>query len=97
MPKLPSRNHQRSLSKQILYKKVRSVTIINPKLRYNLNREKLNILEGKIVKKLSDVLNIFYYTLMIIFLLVHLGMTGRFILLKIKAKNLTQAFIVAQI
>ena len=51
MPELPEVEiTKRSLSKQILYKKVRSVTIINPKLRYNLNREKLNILEGKIKK-----------------------------------------------
>ena len=54
MPELPEVEiTKRSLSKQILYKKVRSVTIINPKLRYNLNREKLNILEGKIVKKIK--------------------------------------------
>ena len=42
MPELPEVEiTKRSLSKQILLKKVVSVTIINPKLRYNLNNEKL--------------------------------------------------------
>ena len=60
MPELPEVEiTKRSLTKQILHKKVSSVTIINPKLRYNLRMEKLNLLEGKVVKKLLDDQNIF--------------------------------------
>ena len=59
MPELPEVEiTKRSLSKQILLKKVVSVTIINPKLRYNLNNEKLQDLKGKIIKKLKDVQSI---------------------------------------
>ena len=41
MPELPEVEiTKRSLTKQILHKKVSNVTIINPQLRYNLNKEK---------------------------------------------------------
>ena len=43
MPELPEVEiTKRSLTKQILHKKVSNVTIINPQLRYNLNKEKLS-------------------------------------------------------
>ncbi len=94
MPELPEVEiTKRSLSKQILYKKVRSVTIINPKLRYNLNREKLNILEGKIVKKIkrrSKYILLYFNDNNI--LLVHLGMTGRFYFIKNQSQKFDTSF-----
>ena len=55
------------------------MTIINPKLRYNLNIEKLSLLKGKIIKKItrrSKYILIFFNDSNV--LLIHLGMTGRF-------------------
>ena len=80
MPELPEVEiTKRSLTKQILHKKVSNVTIINPKLRYNLNIEKLSLLEGKYIKKItrrSKYILIFFNDSNV--LLIHLGMTGRF-------------------
>ena len=54
MPELPEVEiTKRSLSKQILLKKVKSVTIINPKLRYNLTSERLNDLKNKIIIRIK--------------------------------------------
>ena len=42
MPELPEVEITKiSLSKQILHKKVKNVTILNPKLRYKLNKQNL--------------------------------------------------------
>ena len=94
MPELPEVEiTKRSLAKQILLKKVNSVTIINPKLRYNLKYEKLNILKGKIIKKIkrrSKYILIFFSDESI--LLVHLGMTGRFYFIKNKRKKIDTSF-----
>ena len=80
MPELPEVEiTKRSLTKQILHKKVSNVTIINPKLRYNLNIEKLSLLKGKYIKKImrrSKYILIFFNDSNV--LLIHLGMTGRF-------------------
>ena len=41
MPELPEVEiTKRTLSKQILFKKIKDVTIIKPKLRYNLEKKK---------------------------------------------------------
>ena len=94
MPELPEVEiTKRSLAKQILLEKVNSVTIINPKLRYNLKYEKLNILKGKIIKKIkrrSKYILIFFNDESI--LLVHLGMTGRFYFIKNKRKKIDTSF-----
>ena len=94
MPELPEVEiTKRSLSKQILHKKVRSVTIINPKLRYNLNIEKFTLLEGKIIKKIirrSKYILIFFNDTNI--LLIHLGMTGRFYFTKNKDRKINTSF-----
>ena len=94
MPELPEVEiTKRSLSKQILHKKVRSVTIINPKLRYNLNIEKFTLLEGKIIKKIirrSKYILIFFNDTNI--LLIHLGMTGRFYFTKNRDRKINTSF-----
>ena len=88
MPELPEVEITKiSLSKQILYKKVKNVTILNPKLRYKLNKQNLLFLKNKIIKKIirrSKYLLIHFNDKNI--LLVHLGMTGRFYFVK-KGKN----------
>lgn len=94
MPELPEVEiTKRSLTKQILHQKVSSVTIINPKLRYNLNIEKLTLLEGKIIKKItrrSKYILIFFNDSSV--LLIHLGMTGRFYFNKIKDRKINTSF-----
>ena len=94
MPELPEVEiTKRSLTKQILHKKVSSVTIINPKLRYNLNAEKLSLLAGKIVKKIvrrSKYILIFFNDSNI--LLTHLGMTGRFYFTKNENRKINTSF-----
>ena len=94
MPELPEVEiTKRSLTKQILHKKVSSVTIINPKLRYNLNLEKLTLLKGKIIKKItrrSKYILIFFNDSNV--LLIHLGMTGRFYFNKTKHKKIDTSF-----
>lgn len=94
MPELPEVEiTKRSLSKQILFKKVVDVTIINPKLRYNLNNQKLNDLKGKIIKKIkrrSKYMLIFFNDSSI--LLIHLGMTGRFYFLNRNKKKIDTSF-----
>ena len=94
MPELPEVEiTKRSLVKQILHKKVSSVTIINPKLRYNLNLEKLSILKGKIIKKItrrSKYILIFFNDPNV--LLIHLGMTGRFYFIKDKDRKINTSF-----
>ena len=88
MPELPEVEITKiSLSKQILHKKVKNVTILNPKLRYKLNKQNLLSLKNKIIKKIirrSKYLLIYFNDKNI--LLVHLGMTGRFYFVK-KGKN----------
>ena len=94
MPELPEVEiTKRSLSKQILLKKVKSVTIINPKLRYNLKKEKLGDLIGKTIKKIerrSKYILIFFNDNHV--LLIHLGMTGRFYFMKNKNKKIDTSF-----
>ena len=94
MPELPEVEiTKRSLTKQILHKKVSSVTIINPKLRYNLNIEKLSIVKGKIIKKItrrSKYILIFFNDSNV--LLIHLGMTGRFYFKRSKHRKIDTSF-----
>ena len=94
MPELPEVEiTKRSLSKQVLLKKVVSVTIINPKLRYNLNDEKLYDLKGRIIKKIkrrSKYILVFFDASNI--LLIHLGMTGRFYFVKKNMKKIETSF-----
>ena len=94
MPELPEVEiTKRSLTKHILCKKVSSVTIINPKLRYNLVKEKLMLLKGKTIKKISrrsKYILIFFNDTS--FLLVHLGMTGRFYFIKNKGRMMNTSF-----
>ena len=94
MPELPEVEiTKRSLAKQILHKKVSSVTIINPKLRYNLNIEKLSLLKGKIIKKItrrSKYILIFFNDPNV--LLIHLGMTGRFYFNRTKHRKINTSF-----
>ena len=94
MPELPEVEiTKRSLTKHILLKKVNSVTIINPKLRYNLKNEKLGFLKGKIVKKIirrSKYILIYFNDMHI--LLIHLGMTGRFYFIKNNSKKIDTSF-----
>ena len=94
MPELPEVEiTKRSLTKQILHKKVSSVTIINPKLRYNLRMEKLNLLEGKVVKKItrrSKYILIFFSDSNV--MLIHLGMTGRFYFNQTKHRKIDTSF-----
>ena len=88
MPELPEVEITKiSLSKQILHKKVKNVTILNPKLRYRLNKQNLLPLKNKVIKKItrrSKYLLVYFNDSNI--LLVHLGMTGRFYFMK-KGKN----------
>ncbi len=94
MPELPEVEiTKRSLTKQILHKKVSNVTIINPKLRYNLNKQKLTLLEGKIIKKIirrSKYILIFFNDSNV--LLIHLGMTGRFYYTITEGKKINTSF-----
>tara|TARA_Y100001958_G_C21212051_1_gene537684 strand:+ start:534 stop:1394 length:861 start_codon:yes stop_codon:yes gene_type:complete len=94
MPELPEVEiTKRSLTKHILYKKVNSVTIINPKLRYNLIKEKLKLLKGKTIKKIkrrSKYILIFFNDSSLV--LVHLGMTGRFYFVRNKGRKINTSF-----
>ncbi len=94
MPELPEVEiTKRSLTKQILLKKVNSVTIINPKLRYNLKKEKLSTLKGKVIKQIkrrSKYILIIFNDMNI--LLIHLGMTGRFYFTKNQSKKIDTSF-----
>ena len=80
MPELPEVEiTKRSISKHILGKKIKSLKILNPKLRYNLNYESLNLFKNQTIKKInrrSKYILIFFDNENV--LLVHLGMTGRF-------------------
>jgi len=84
MPELPEVEITKiSLSRRILHKKVKNVTILNPKLRYNLNTQNFSSLKSKVIKKIirrSKYLLIYFHDENI--LLVHLGMTGRFYFVK---------------
>ncbi len=94
MPELPEVEiTKRTLSKQILLKKVKSVTIINPKLRYNLENKKFKLLEKKIIKKIrrrSKYILFFFDNDYI--MVAHLGMTGRFYLTYRDRKNIDTSF-----
>ena len=94
MPELPEVEiTKRSLSKQILLKKVKNVTIINPKLRYNIRNEKIHSIKDKIIKKIkrrSKYILIFFNNNDII--LIHLGMTGRFYFTTKNLKQLDTSF-----
>tara|TARA_B100000212_G_C27330149_1_gene514218 strand:- start:387 stop:1247 length:861 start_codon:yes stop_codon:yes gene_type:complete len=94
MPELPEVEiTKRSLTKQILRKKVSSVTIINPELRYNINKEKLTLLKGKIIKKIirrSKYILIFFNDTNV--LLIHLGMTGRFYYTRTNGRKINTSF-----
>tara|TARA_B100000963_G_scaffold261705_1_gene229879 strand:+ start:4534 stop:5394 length:861 start_codon:yes stop_codon:yes gene_type:complete len=94
MPELPEVEiTKRSLTKHILYKKVNSVTIINPKLRYNLFKEKLMFLKGKTIKKITRRSKyILIYLNDPSILLIHLGMTGRFYFVRNKGKKIDTSF-----
>ena len=51
MPELPEVEiTKRSISKHILGKKIKSLKILNPKLRYNLNHENLNLFKNQTIK-----------------------------------------------
>jgi formamidopyrimidine-DNA glycosylase len=54
MPELPEVEiTKRSISKHILGKKIKSLKILNPKLRYNLNHENLNLFKNQTIKKIN--------------------------------------------
>ena len=94
MPELPEVEiTKRSLSKHILHQKIKAVTIINPRLRYRLNKKNFaGILNQKIsnVKRRSKYILI--HTTKKDVLLIHLGMTGRFYFMHSKEKKIDTSF-----
>ena len=62
MPELPEVEITKiSLSRRILHKKVKKVTILNPKLRYNLNKQNFSSLKNKVIKKIIRNKRSLYY------------------------------------
>ena len=94
MPELPEVEiAKRTLSKHILFKKIKDVTIINPKLRYNLEKKKLKLLKNKIINKIkrrSKYILIFFDDEFV--MLIHLGMTGRFYFSKTNKNKIDTSF-----
>ena len=93
MPELPEVEIvKRSLFKMINKAKIVDIKIGNKKLRYNIPREFCNQLRNEKIIKISrrSKYLIFYFKKKII--LSHLGMTGKFLLLRKKDHEISKYF-----
>ena len=94
MPELPEVEVvKRSLTSKIQKLVVEKITVKDEKLRYRINKKKLNILLGlkiiKILRRSKFLLFIFEKNTV---MLVHLGMTGKFFFLNKNAKKFKTSF-----
>ena len=96
MPELPEVEVvKRSLEKKILNLIIQKVKINDSKLRYNVNKEKIYKLKGKKIEKIYRRSKFLIFQLTgKTFMLVHLGMTGKFFFINKKKKNLKRVFII---
>ena len=84
MPELPEVEVvKRSLEKKIKNKVIKNVKINDGKLRYKVNFKNISILFGKKIKKIERRSKFLIFRVENkIFLLAHLGMTGKFLFRK---------------
>ena len=94
MPELPEVEVvKRSLEKKILNLIIQKVKINDSKLRYNVNKEKIYKLKGKKIEKIYRRSKFLIFQLTgKTFMLVHLGMTGKFFFIDKKKKKLKTSF-----
>ena len=94
MPELPEVEVvKRSLEKKILNLIIQKVKINDSKLRYNVNKEKIYKLKGKKIEKIYRRSKFLIFQLTgKTFMLVHLGMTGKFFFINKKKKKLKTSF-----
>ena len=94
MPELPEVEVvKRSLEKKILNLIIQKVKINDSKLRYNVNKEKIYKLKGKKIEKIYRRSKFLIFQLTgKTFMLVHLGMTGKFFFIDKKRKKLKTSF-----
>ncbi len=94
MPELPEVEVvKRSLEKKILNLIIQKVKINDSKLRYNVNKEKIYKLKGKKIEKIYRRSKFLIFQLTgKTYMLVHLGMTGKFFFIDKKKKKLKTSF-----
>ena len=94
MPELPEVEVvKRSLEKNILNLNIEKVKINDSKLRYNVNKEKIYDLRGKKIEKIYRRSKFLIFKLTgKNFMLVHLGMTGKFFFINKKDKKFKTSF-----
>ena len=94
MPELPEVEVvKRSLEKKILNLIIEKVKINDSKLRYNVNKEKIYDLRGKKIEKIYRRSKFLIFKLTgKNFMLVHLGMTGKFFFINKKDKKFKTSF-----
>ena len=94
MPELPEVEVvKRSLEKKILNLIIQKVKINDSKLRYNVNKEKIYKLKGKKVEKIYRRSKFLIFQLTgKTFMLVHLGMTGKFFFIDNKNNKFKTSF-----
>jgi len=94
MPELPEVEVvKRSLEKKILNLIIQKVKINDSKLRYNVNKEKIYKLKGKKIEKIYRRSKFLIFQLTgKTFMLVHLGMTGKFFFINKKKKKIKTSF-----
>ena len=95
MPELPEVEVvKRSLERKILNLIIKQVTVKDGNLRYKVNKEEISKIKGGKIKKIvrRSKFLIFRFDKKY-FMLVHLGMTGKFFFINKKKEKLKQAFI----
>ena len=94
MPELPEVEVvKRSLKKKIQNKIIKNIKINDGNLRYKINAKKISILSGKKIKKIERRSKyLIFFIEKDFFLLVHLGMTGKFFYIDKKNKKYKTSF-----
>ena len=94
MPELPEVEVvKRSLNKKILNLTIKKVKIIDNNLRYKINTKKISKLIKKRIKKISRRSKFLVFELEEnCFLLIHLGMTGKFFFINKNKKKFKTSF-----
>ncbi len=96
MPELPEVEVvKRSLEKKILNLIIKKVEIIDGKLRYKINKENTSKLIGKKIRKIKRKSKFLIFEIeKNLFMITHLGMTGKFFFIDKMKKNIKQVFII---